>query len=313
MDSSDWYLRQDGSIRLTLHALLSQLPQGEEVTLAVQADYMLDREGSWSFTVLLDGASMRDGAKLGTAGVYAQPAQPAEGALPEIDRDLELTYAAFGPRGGVMAIACDCHEILDDNGVPLYSWYDGSAPAGFMIQDDTGKTLFAGREIEYYDPESGRRRFVCDVTLPDPEATQLTLTPMRWVMEKSRTRKTFTTQQLKAGVQIPCGPECGVFVRNFTQEGSSFTWQEVPYCYLPDRAELVPEDEGRITLAGGRSGLMTQVRDPHTGVYNCRLDYYAASPQEVASIEQWSVCTKYYEPIRQDAITIPLKALLPAA
>ncbi len=306
VNADDWYQGEDGSLKLMIHALLPQLPEGDELMLQVNSQSVLDREGSWSFTVPLDGNSVRAGGKIGNAGVYSLPAEPAQDDVPEISKDLDLIYLAFGPRGGVMMTRNNYWEVLGDNDYPLYSGDDGSVPSDFMVTDDTGKVLFVSTESSYAVPNDDAEYFAADLTLPDPAATSITLTPMEWIGNEGHT---FTTEELKKGVESPCGPESGYFIKNFAQEGSSLSWQEVPYGYGPYWVEVIPDDDDLITMVGGRSGLISYVYDPYTGIFNCRLDYYAATPEEVASIENWSVPCSNYRPDREHAITIPLKAL----
>lgn len=305
-DANDWYQEEDGSLKLLVHILLPQLPEGDELTLQVKADSMLKRQGNWNFTVLLDGNSVRAGSKIGNAGVYSMPATPAAGDIPEINRDLNVDYFAFGPRGGVMAVRTKCWDFPDNTDSPLYSWYDGSTPSQFMMVDDTGKTLFAGTEASYFKMDDDISYFAADLTLPDPAATAITLTPMKEIEDEC---STFTTEELKQGVKVPCGPESGFYIKNFKQQGSSFTWQEVPYGYNPRWHDLLPENEERISRIEGRSALVTGVRDPHTGVFNCRLDYYVASPEELESISEWRIIRPIYQPDHEHAFDIPLKAM----
>ena len=309
-NSNDWYQQEDGSIKVIVHATLSALPEGEELTLNVKAHNILQQQGNWSITAVLDGNSVRAGAKIGESGVYARPALPAQGKLPEIKQDLNLVYTAFGPRGGVMASVCEDRQILFENGVPEYSWYDGGMPDEFMITDNTGKTLFAGWSNAYWMPDSDKPYFISDLTLPDPAATSLILTPMEVDDEKVTEDVIYTTEQLKEGVTISTGPESGFSIRNFRQEGSSFVWQQVPYGYMPHWAELIPEDGGIVSMTEeSRFGLIDAVRDPHTGIYDCRLDYYVATPEEVAQIVNWSIPSSYYVPLHEQDITIPLSLL----
>lgn len=304
--SNDWYQTEDGALKVMVHFLMPQLPEGEQLNLQISSSLLMKQEGNWSFDVALDGASVRSGGKVGEAGTHALPKEVDE-AVGEINMDLDLAYLAFGPRGGVMMTNNNYWEQQEENGVPLYSGYDHSTPDRFMITDSTGKVLFVTNSMAYsYDEDD---RFIADLTLPDPAATSVTLTPMKWMGYEHTENLTFTTQQLKEGVKIPCGPESGYYIKDFVQEGSSFRWELEPYGYGPNTLELIPNDAEMITMTNGHSGLISSVVDPRTGTYSCRLDYYVATPEEVASIQEWSVPVGGYQPDHAHAITIPLSDL----
>lgn len=302
--ASDWYRTEDGKVKFMVHFLLPQLPEGEQLNLQLHSSYLFDQEGDWNFQVALDGASVRSGGKIGASGLHPLPADEEQD-----NKDLDLVYLAFGPRGGAMMTRSHYWaDIPEGSSVPLFSGYNGSTPDDFMITDNTGKTLYA-TNTNYCDwqEQDEANYFIADLTLPDPAATSITLTPM---LRDSNTDMTVTTQQLKEGLDVPTGPESGFHIKNFVQEGSSFRWELEPYGYGPFNLELIPHDDELVTTtSNGRFGLVSSVLDSQTGIYSCRLDYYAATAEEVASITEWHIPISQNRPDHEHAVTIPLSDL----
>lgn len=301
--ASDWYRTEDGKVKFMVHFLLPQLPEGEQLNLQLHSSYLFDQEGDWNFQVALDGVSVRSGGKIGTPGLHPLPADEEQN-----NKFLDLVYLAFGPRGGVMMTRNDYWEdIPEGNSVPSAAGYNGSTACDFMITDNTGKTLYATDTNSYNWYKQDEEYCITDLTLPDPAATSITLTPM---LRDSNTDMTVTTQQLKKGLDVPTGPESGFHIKNFVQEGSSFLWELEPYGYGPFDLEVIPHDDELVTTtSNGRFGLRSSVLDPQTGIYSCRLDYYAATAEEVASITEWHIPISQNRPDHEHAVTIPLSDL----
>src|SRR5699024_10991142 len=77
-DQNDYYLDENGRLKIWAHYLLNTLPEGDEITVELKAQCNVGPEkdslyGDWqpfTFTVSLDGASVRAGGRVAQAGEY---------------------------------------------------------------------------------------------------------------------------------------------------------------------------------------------------------------------------------------------------
>ena len=218
-DQTDFYLDESGRLKLWAHYLLNTLPEGDALTVVINAQCNVAPEADplygdfqpFTFTVELDGASVRAGGRVAQPGSYdvgqtltIDPGEyraqdsggqiPADAAAETLETPLELDYLAFGPLGGTLAAR-----------VPYRSFYDGLVEAAqavspdmLYITDDTGKELYASCTAGY--GEDQRR----NVTAPDAAAAAVILTPV--VPDGAGTSAagdvTVTVEEMKNGAKI---------------------------------------------------------------------------------------------------------------
>lgn len=299
MEGENWYLAEDGSLKLWQHYLFTQVPQGDEIRVNLkEGGTVLGREGDWSLPVIsLDGASVRSGSRI---------AQTCEIAAPNVDRScgiseelaakqtLKLDYLAFGPKGGVISA-----EVDTEHKQKGYVY-----PENFYFTDDTGKELFM-TGIEWNDP------ITANLTAPSPEATSITVTPVyRHYTDQNGNyeseKRTVSSADLKAGAKLETSPLGGYAVQNYLVKDGSISFELVPYGYVT-KIELLPLDEGKISMSDGHSALRSENVDPQTGIITVRYDYYKASQAELESVEEWGYPYVECELGSEYAVTLPLK------
>lgn len=319
--NGDYYRQDDDTLKLWQHYVLTQMPQGDTLTIAMQADRALNVEGEWSFSVVLDGASVRSGTRQAAPGVYdlGQTTFPetavATGQVTadQIEaRPLRLTNLAFGPLGGSISTGSNYHEVETSQGTCYVS--DGMGADELYITDDTGKELYLTRDPSYGADSQ------YSLTLPDPAATSVTLTPVL-SGDGAGEEKQVTAEELKQGVQLATSELGGYTVQNYRLEGSTITMELVPYGW-PGRIELIPDDDGLISMAASEavdaetgetftayhSALRSETSDPATGVITLRMDYYAATEEELATVTTYHYyCSSGYRLDTDHALTLPLE------
>ncbi len=322
-DAEDWYLSNDGSLKLWRHYILTETPEGEEITVELKDDTALGRSGAWDFTVTLDGESVRAGAK--AAGPADYPMQPVTyeigGESYTVGRGIYLKYLAFGPVGGVLQLDTREREVTGPDGSEMV-FSDGFGPGELYITDNTGKELYMSRS---------RASGAVNLTAPDADATSITLTPVVPANPdgSGTEERTISLDELKAGVTIATSPLGGYTVENFTIQEGVICYDLVPYGWAPNSASgvapeiLRPQDGGKITevkeevtgLQDGetatflKSGLLSYVVDPQTGVVSVRHDYYAATDDELGTITEWKYDYREVNLDTEHAVTVQLNPL----
>ncbi len=309
----DFYRVDDNTLKLWKHYNLTAAPQGETVTVALKETRALDVEGSWSFTVHLDGASVRAGSRGVKAGAFETAADP-----------LRLQYLAFGPVGGVIAADIGASEHRTENGGYQVE-HPGWDPSNLYITDDTGKVLYETADSARGTSSVGTRSF--NLSAPAPGAASVTLTPVLYdaAGKSAIEKRAVTAEEMKNGAQIDTSPLGGYTVRNYKVEGSAITFQLVPYGWCgPYAVELIAEDDGIISYAkssvsdaatgeemvGYHSGLLSSTADPQTGIITVRHDYYAATEDELNQITEWRYYySAGYSLDTAHAVTLPLESL----
>ena len=343
-DQTDFYLDESGRLKLWAHYLLNTLPEGDALTVVINAQCNVAPEADplygdfqpFTFTVELDGASVRAGGRVAQPGSYdvgqaitIDPGEyraqdsggqiPADAAAETLETPLELDYLAFGPLGGTLAAR-----------VPYRSFYDGLVEAAqavspdmLYITDDTGKELYASCTAGY--GEDQRR----NVTAPDAAAAAVILTTV--VPDGEGTSAagdvTVTVEEMKNGAKIATSNLGGYTVRNYTVEDHAITYELVPYGWASAVAALniCPNDDGLITMAEDKatllngenagqtvtayhSALVSSTVDSATGVITVRYDYYAATRAELESIPSFR-CPYLgdYKLDEAHAVTLPLE------
>lgn len=306
-DQSDAYLAEDGTVKIWEHYLLSEMPQGEVVTLELDSERMLGRSGSWSFRIDLDGKSVRSGAKMAQPGVYKmKPYSLENDGLPGkfLDMDMHLEYLAFGPKGGVIHTA---HQPVEfNNGEQKIAAETGLDPRMAYIVDDTG------RELHAFQNENSVLRDTLNLTAADPKASGITLTPVQYRIENGksiRQEHTVTTEQLKAGVRIETSPLGGFEVQNYTIQNGVICYEMVPFGW--DSGERLTPKENNVPTLNGHSGLISGYVDPRTGVITVRIDYYAAQDADLEAINEWNYYWIDAELDESQAVTLPLTEVEP--
>ena len=324
-DIEDWYLAEDGSLKLWRHYLLTEMPEGEEITVELsETERALGQPGAWRFTVTLDGASVRAGGMTAESGDYDMP----EAVYPNFDglgstltlgRDLGLKYLAFGPKGGVIRTETTETRQTGADGSAVYA-YEGLAAGMLYITDDTGKELYTSSSTVFGGD-------AMNLTAPDPAAASLTLTPMRYRFANedgstSETR-TITTEELKNGAKVPTSRYGGYTVANFSIRDGVISYDLIPYGWNPGNSSeiLRPQDDGKISMVAEEatnlqdgstatllhSALLSSTFDPQTGVISERRDYYAATDEELSSITEWKYEYWDVEMDTEHAVTVELR------
>ena len=343
---TDYYLNDEGQLQIWAHYALTQTPQGDEITVVINAECNIgpDKEslyGDWLpfvFTVSLDGASVRAGGRQTAPGVYdlgqSMTFDPKvlrdELNYPDIDESytepvtveypLRLKHLAFGPLGGSLSVDMSTQDDPEYFGGVIAGPYtlDGGLLA---IADDTGKPLYL-TDSTITTPASW------NLTAPDPAAASLTLTPIRIVnTPEGLERRTVTVEEMKNGAKIEITPLGGYTVRNFAIEDHAITYELVPYgvwtggdhSLAPNAEGLISLAEGEATVLGGEqdgetvtayhSGLYTETVDGVTGVITVRHDYYAATRAQIESIPSFRYVYDggNYTLDTAHAVTLPLE------
>ena len=323
-DAEDWYLNDDGSLKLWRHYILTDIPEGEEITIELKDDTALGRSGAWDFTVTLDGESVRAGTRAAEPADYPLPSIDygrIDGVQITIDRNLHLQYLAFGPIGGVLRTEVKETHLTGPDGSDIVKT-DGLDAGMLYITDDTGRELYTSKS-------SSIGGDAVNLTAPDENAASLTLTPViqqftedgEWMGED----RTVTLDELKKGVKIETSPIGGYTVENFTIKDGTISYDLKPYGWNPARSGEVlrPQDNGKITeveeevtgLQDGetatflKSGLLSSIVDPQTGIISFRHDYYAATDAELNTITEWKYIYTEMKLDTEHAVTVQLNPL----
>lgn len=304
----DFYRVDDDTLQVWLHYNLTDLPEGDTLTVNLDECYgAFNVDGSWSFTFTLDAAQVRAQSLSAQPGIYdiGQTYTADLDGKVVVDAPLRLQRLAFGPVGGVMVVdfGDDPLQTQPDNTLTGSTW--GFSPELMLMTDNTGKELYA---IYGRGSYSGSQPAVYDITSPADGATELTLTPVVHKGEYDPQERTLTTEEMKQGVTVATTDVSGFTVRNYKVENGSITYELVPYG-LSQATEIIPDDDDLITMLNGHSALSSATVDPKTGVWSCRLDYYAATDEELESIPTWRY---YFEPGYEadtaHSLTLPLTA-----
>lgn len=314
---SEFYRVDDDTFKLWHHYILPEVPQGDSVVVSFDSGLILDREGSWSLSVALDGASVRAGAVQAAAGDYQFP----EGTLC-------LKGLTFGPLGG--SITASQTTTYSDGSQTGAAATVGLSPAGFAYTDDTGTALCLSSLASLYQGGMGDTETsatTCfNLTAPADGAAAVTLTPVAGLDSAGYETRTITVDELKSGASFATSDLGGFTAKSCTVQGSAITIELEPYGWVgldsaggnPDI--LLPLDDGvpMVTeeVADAASGETVTIShsavhdvstDPATGTVTIRYDYYAAGPEEVAAIPGF--CYTFTTGLSLDtasALTLPL-------
>ena len=319
-DVEDWYLNDDGSLKLWRHYILTDVPDGDEIQVVLEDNSALARSGNWKFTVTLDGESVRAGAKVAQPADFPMPEVTRKGIDGEdytINKDLHLHYLAFGPVGGVIQTTVEEKHTTASDGsdVMLYEGMDASM---LYITDNTGKELHTCKATSI----SGD---ALNLTAPAENATSITLTPV--VSNEngaSRETRTVSLDELKKGIKIETSAIGGYTVENFVIKDGAISYDLVPYGWSGYYSEVLrPQYDGKITQVeeevtnlqdGGtatflKSGLLSSTVDPQTGVVSVRHDFYAATDEELETITEWTYDYNECKLDTENAVTVSLESL----
>lgn len=319
-DVEDWYLNDDGSLKLWRHYILTDVPEGDEIQVVLEDNSALARSGNWKFTVTLDGESVRAGAKVAQPADFPMPEVTRKGIDGEdytINKDLHLHYLAFGPVGGVIQTTVEEKHTTASDGsdVMLYEGMDASM---LYITDNTGKELHTCKATSI----SGS---ALNLTAPAENATSITLTPV--VSNEngaSRETRTVSLDELKKGIKIETSAIGGYTVENFVIKDGAISYDLVPYGWSGYYSEVLrPQYDGKITQVeeevtnlqdGGtatflKSGLLSSTVDPQIGVVSVRHDFYAATDEELETITEWTYDYNECKLDTENAVTVSLESL----
>lgn len=303
----DFYRVDDDTLQVWVHYALTDLPQGESLTVDLdECHFALGVEGSWSFTFTLDAAQVRAHSLNAQPGIYdigQTYTADLEGKV-VVDAPLRLRRLAFGPVGGVMVTDFgDDPAMLEPDNTTVTGTTWGFSPQLLLMTDNTGKELYAVPNKILY---SGNEPSIYDVTAPADGATELTLTPVVHKGAYDPQERILTTEQMKAGVTVATTDVSGFTVRNYKVENGSISYEMVPYG-LSNANEIIPDDDDLVSTINGHSAMSSATVDPKTGVWTCRLDYYAATDEELEAIASWRY---YFEPGYEadtaHSLTLPL-------
>ena len=283
---------------------------------------------------MLDGASVRAGGLTAQPGVYdvgqsvtvdptqeagGQPAQVSGETEPvTVEQPLDLRYLAFGPVGGCLVVDIP-NETLFNGQISVDA---GLSPYAFQITDDTGKILYP-TSVAWW--QNGESRF--NLTAPDTAATSITLTPVVPDGEASapQAEATVTVEEMKNGARLETSSLGGYMVQNFAIQDHAITFDLVPYGWPGGQLTIEPDDEGLVSMAedeavmfnegepdqtvtAWHTGLMSESIDGTTGVRTYRLDYYAATREELEQIPSFHYfCWNGYRLDTAHAVTLPLQ------
>lgn len=305
----DFYRVDDNTLQVWVHYTLTDLPQGDTLTVNLDECYnALGVDGRWSFTFTLDAAQVRAQSLSAQPGIYdmGQTYTADLDGKVVLDAPLRLRRLAFGPVGGVMVVDFgDDPAMLEPDNTTVTGSTAGLFPGLLLITDNTGKELYTIHTHGYYSsntPES------YDVTPPADGATELTLTPVVHKGEYDPQERTLTTQEMKNGVTVATTDVSGFTVRNYKVENGSISYELVPYG-LSSPTEIIPDDDDLVTMINGHSAMSSATVDPKTGVWSCRLDYYAATDEELNSIATWRYYFESgYEADTAHSLTLALRA-----
>ena len=319
-DVEDWYLNDDGSLKLWRHYILTDVPEGDEIQVVLEDNSALARSGNWKFTVTLDGESVRAGAKVAQPADFPMPEVTRKGIDGEdytINKDLHLHYLAFGPVGGVIQTTVEEKHTTASDGsdVMLYEGMDASM---LYITDNTGKELHTCKATSI----SGD---ALNLTAPAENATSITLTPV--VSNEngaSRETRTVSLDELKKGIKIETSAIGGYTVENFVIKDGAISYDLVPYGWSGYYSEVLrPQYDGKITQVeeevtnlqdGGtatflKSGLLSSTVDPQTDVVRGSHDFYAATDEELETITEWTYDYNECKLDTENAVTVSLESL----
>lgn len=313
------YYRVDGStLKMWVHYILTDVPQGDTVVLNLSETSVLNHEGNWSFSVSLDGNALRAGATQVKAGEY-----PVGGDV------LLLDNFTFGPLGGSITTRNE-YAYTDDTQQEV-AWSRGMDASRFLITDDTGKELYLSAAASDYEisDNTGSSTSCYQLTRPADGATSITLTPVSYDVTADTEQRTVTADEMRAGAKIAFSDLGGFTVQDFTVKDSSISFSLVPYGWVHGMSSgmlvdlVMPNDEDVSTVSEEvqglneedtatilRTGMVNAFADPATGIVTIRYDYYAATQAELEQINSFRY---YYTPgctlDTANAVTLPLEAL----
>lgn len=315
------YYRVDGStLKMWVHYLLTDIPEGDTVVLNLSETSVLNHEGNWSFSVSLDGNALRAGATQVKAGEY-----------PVGDDVLLLDNLAFGPLGG--SITTRYEYAYTDDTQQQVAWSKGMDASQFLITDNTGKELYLSAQAaqNYIYDGTVEQSSVSNyqLTRPADGATSITLTPVSYDVTAETEQRTVTADEMRAGAKIAFSDLGGFTVQDFTVKDSSISFSLVPYGWVHGMSSgmlvdlVMPNDEDVSTVSEEvqglneedtatilRTGMVNAFADPATGIVTIRYDYYAATQEELERIDSFRY---YYTPgcalDTANAVTLPLEAL----
>lgn len=309
VEREDCYLADDGSLKVWQHYMLTELPEGEQIEIDLKnVDEILEREGNWALPkIVLDGESIRDGGcMVEPVKVFAPYLDDTYVKREEVleNQHMEIAYFAFGPKGGVIRTKTESSILPNNVGEsPLLG------PETFMYQDDKGKDLFLSGAVNSGD-------FVtADISAPSEGATAITITPVKWVLSDDNGNSKYenrvvTSEEMRKGKNLDTNSLGGYTVQNYQVKNGSITFELVPYGY-PGNIELIPQEDGKITMNNGHSGLYSTKTDPRTGIVQVRHDYYKATQEELESITEWNYGWFESKADTEHAITLPLQNVQP--
>lgn len=130
---------------------------------------------------------------------------------------------------------------------------------------------------------------------------------------------------MKNGARLETSSLGGYMVQNFAIQDHAITFDLVPYGWPGGQLTIEPDDEGLASMAedeavlfnegepdqtvtAWHTGLISESIDGTTGVRTYRLDYYAATREELEQIPSFHYfCWNGYRLDTAHAVTLPLQ------
>lgn len=308
IDGMDPYMTDERTVKLMVHQLLPTMTPDEfSLTIASSsfgAAGALDKP--FEFNLSIDKAS---------AALKTQAVEPASFSFDTGDgiKPLNIKKLALTPFGGLFTVSATYEKstVIDPYGQELESEGPNALlPEGFLITDSLGNIAYTNGDIGMSMPLDSEGLFAVELYGLSPEATSITLTPLRWKGYENSVFESRAYSIADTGQRIETSSLGGLIYDGCEIEGNRMTYRFTPYGYT-SIGDVMPEDEGLVTLtANRRTGLAFHTFDAATGQYVYAIDYYAAAPGELQSIKTFHIAyNDYAELDTAAAVTLPLQAV----
>ncbi|MDR3036902.1 MAG: hypothetical protein LBU31_00615 [Coriobacteriales bacterium] len=253
-----------------------------------------------NFTTSVDKSTVTKSTQLVEPGLYTF--QTVEGP-----RYLDIEKLASSPFGTVLTVRR--HWTEDGSLDGRYLGNDSFSAADFKLFDDKGNELGT---FSYSSPDDGSPYTSYEIrhsTLtPQPDDPQtldddrsalisnedigaLTIVPVVEPLGTATGPRTYSVQDI--GAKIPVSATSGYYLEDYRVESSKIIIVARSYGMngTPDYLdEFQLDDDGLVTLTENyRSGRIEEDYDPATGMYTITHSYYAATNEELLSIESFKV------------------------
>lgn len=302
-DGYDPYMTDDKTIKMMVRSIIpTSLP--DVFSLSLDADDSLrswlyeteyvehDPLPSIHFEINVDKSASAAYTKSITPGVYELG-----------DQKLDLNRFTISPFG--CAITINEHALPPTGDIVYMPDPDYLSVSSLYMTDDKGNVLRMINNINSFSLESSF--YSNEIMGADLGTESITITPVLFDEDNaSGEDRTYSVNDI--GQKIELNSFSGYTLEDYVVEGSRISFVLKPYG-IPPHTDFIPNDEGLITLDNGQSGLINETIDRKTGITTYSIDYYAATPEELASITTFTV---YYSDgyflDTDNSITLPLQS-----